>query len=55
MMGTRCLHWRGYMLNEGIMLLIHKDHDVDMTGDAAVCIDQDGDMCPCPGASYAPD
>ena len=53
MVGTQCPHWRGYMLNDGIMLLVHKDHDVDITGDAAVFVDQSGNICAYPGASYA--
>ena len=53
MEGTRCSYWRGYMLVNGDMLLIHKDHDVDITGDAAVFVDQGGNICAYPGASYA--
>lgn len=42
MKGTNCPHWRAYMLVDGVMLLVHADHDVDPTGTMACFLAPDG-------------
>ena len=40
--GTACPHWQGYMLDNGSMLVVHKDHGTDLMGSMCCFIEPDG-------------